>query len=80
MSERFALELPEELVEALTQRVLERLQEERRWLDGREALADYLGCSLSRVKDLRERGLPGKRIGRRLLFDRLEVDRWLEQQ
>lgn len=60
--------------------MLERVQEERRWLDGREALADYLGCSLSRVKDLRERGLPGKRIGRRLLFDRLEVDRWLEQQ
>jgi excisionase family DNA binding protein len=75
----FSLELPEELVEALVEHVLARVREQRRWLDGREALADYLGCSLSRVKDLRERGLPGKRIGRRLLFDRLEVDRWLEQ-
>jgi len=74
-----SLELPDELLEALTQRVLEGAQEQRRWLDGREALAEYLGCSLSRVKDLRERGLPAKRIGRRLLFDRLEVDRWLEQ-
>ena len=51
----------------------------RRWLDGREALADYLGCSVSRVKDLRQRGLPGRQIGKRVLFDRIEVDRFLEQ-
>jgi excisionase family DNA binding protein len=42
-------------------------------------LADYLGCSVSRVKDLRQRGLPGRQIGKRVLFDRIEVDRFLEQ-
>jgi hypothetical protein len=33
-----------------------------------------------RVRDLRERGLPAKKIGKRLLFDLREVDAWLEAQ
>ena len=80
MNERLQVELPDDLVEAVAERVLEHLPDQRRWLDGREALAAYLGCPVSRVKDLRERGLPGKLIGKRLLFDRLEVDAWLERQ
>jgi excisionase family DNA binding protein len=74
-----ALELPDDLVEALTERVAEKLESQRRWaeIDG---VAEYLGCSVRRVRDLRERGLPAKRIGRRLLFDLREVDAWLERQ
>lgn len=74
-----ALELPDDLVEALTERVAERLEARQRWaeIDG---VADYLGCSVRRVRDLRERGLPAKRIGRRLLFDLRAVDAWLERQ
>ena len=74
-----AVELPDDLIETLVERVAERIKPQQRWaeIDG---VADYLGCSVRRVRDLRERGLPAKRIGRRLLFDLREVDAWLERQ
>jgi hypothetical protein len=59
--------IPPELVEELADRVAERLAEKRRWAEI-EGVADYLGCSIRRVRDLRERGLPAKRIGRRLIL------------
>jgi excisionase family DNA binding protein len=51
----------------------------RRWGDI-ESVADYLGVSVSRVRYFRERGMPAKRIGKRLLFDLHAVDEWLERQ
>jgi excisionase family DNA binding protein len=74
-----AVELPEELLDALTERVLERVQERPRWRDI-EGVAEYLDVPVRRVRDLRERGLPAKRIGRRLFFDLRAVDEWLERQ
>jgi excisionase family DNA binding protein len=71
--------IPEEVVQELAQRVSERLAEKRRWADI-AGLAEYLGVSVRRARDLRERGLPAKKIGRRLLFDLREVDNWLEAQ
>ena len=58
--------------------VAERL-ESRRWAEI-EGVADYLGCNLRRVRDLRERGLPARRIGKRLIFDLREVDEWIERE
>jgi excisionase family DNA binding protein len=74
-----AVELPDELVEALAERVMERVQEKRRWAQI-EGTAEYLGVSVRRVRDLHERGMPAKKIGRRLHFDLRAVDAWLEQQ
>jgi excisionase family DNA binding protein len=74
-----AFELPDELVNALADRVIERVQERRRWAEI-EGTAGYLGVSVRRVRDLHERGMPGKKIGRRLLFDLRAVDAWLERQ
>lgn len=74
-----AIELPDELVDALADRVIERVQEQRRWAEI-EGTAEYLGVSVRRVRDLHERGMPGKKIGRRLLFDLRQVDAWLERQ
>jgi excisionase family DNA binding protein len=76
-----SLELPDELIEALTKCVIERLQEEpeRRFLSKR-ALAEYLGVPERRVKTLRERGLPARRVGRDLYFDMAEVNAWLDRE
>ena len=77
-----ALELPDDLVEAVAERVAGILDERmarQRWAEI-EATAQYLGVSVRRVRELRERGMPAKRVGRRLLFDLREVDAWLEGQ
>jgi excisionase family DNA binding protein len=79
MSADLSIPFPPELFDALVQRVEERLQERRRWAEI-EGTAEYLGVSVRRVRDLHERGMPGKKIGRRLLFDLREVDAWLERQ
>jgi excisionase family DNA binding protein len=76
-----ALELPDDLVEAVAERVAGILDERmarQRWAEI-EATAQYLGVSVRRVRELRERGMPAKRVGRRLLFDLREVDAWLER-
>lgn len=75
------LELPDALAEVLVARVLERLRAEpsRRFLS-KEALAAHLGVTERRVKTLREKGLPAKKIGRDLYFDVDEVNAWLERE
>jgi excisionase family DNA binding protein len=74
-----ALPLPDDFLDALVERVQERLQAGRRW-QHIEGVAEYLGCEVSRVRALRERGLPATRLGKRLLFDLDEVDAWIEQE
>jgi len=49
-------EFPENLVEALAQRVALKLSESR-WLYGDKAAAEYLGWPVRRVRDLRQAGL-----------------------
>jgi predicted transcriptional regulator len=63
----------------LADAVAERLDARRRWAHV-DALADYLGCDVRRVRDLRERGLPALRHGKRLIFDLREVDEWLSRE
>ena len=48
-------ELPDDLVEALAQRVALKLSESR-WLYGDKAAAEYLGWPVRRVRDLRQAG------------------------
>jgi hypothetical protein len=76
-----ALELPNDLIEALIARVVERLREqpERRFLS-KTALAAHLGITERRVKTLRERGMPARKIGRDLYFSVDEVNRWLDRE
>jgi excisionase family DNA binding protein len=77
-----ALELPDNFLTAVAEQVLNIVDERagrERWAEI-EATAEYLGVSVRRVRDLRERGMPAKKIGRRLLFDLRAVDAWLERQ
>jgi hypothetical protein len=75
-----ALELPisDDFVAQLAERV--RALEpslERRYLS-KEALAEHLGVSTRTIKTFREKGCPGVRVGRVLMFDVAAVDRWIE--
>jgi excisionase family DNA binding protein len=82
--------LPDELLEAAAERVVELLLERlpaaptaaSPWLDFEAALA-YLGFSRDRLYKLTAaRAIPfrKKRDGQGLLFHRGELDRWLEQE
>jgi hypothetical protein len=54
--------------------------EKQRWAVGIEGLRAHLRCSLREARQLREKGLPARRHGKRLVFDLLEVDAWLERE
>lgn len=76
----------EGLVEAVTARVLERVRAEQeaqvdvgRWVTI-AGLADWMHSSVGHVRHLRARGLPARRVGKRLLFSLDEVSGWLESQ
>ena len=76
-----SVELPDELIEELVARVLERLQEqpERKFLS-KAALAIHLGVGERTIKSFRERGMPAHKVGRILMFDLAEVSRWLDRE
>jgi ribosome-binding protein aMBF1 (putative translation factor) len=75
------LTITEQTVDELVDLVLARIREapERRFLS-KAALAKYLGVSERRVKTLRSRGLPARKIGRDLYFDVNEVSRFIDSE
>jgi excisionase family DNA binding protein len=85
----FALSVPEQFLQTLTERVatlvnerLEAARPQSPWLDFEAALA-YLGFSRDRLYKLTAaRAIPfrKKRSGHALLFHRDELDRWLEAE
>lgn len=76
----FAFEIPDGFEDAIVERVLTRLRRPQQRFLSKRALAEYLGVSERRVKTLREKGLPARRIGRDLYFDVGEVNRWLDRE
>jgi len=81
-----SLELSDEAIGAIADRVSECLRERRSWGDI-EAVADHLGVSVKRVRQLRERGLPARKLpdkagtlSKRLWFDLYEVDEWIARE
>jgi hypothetical protein len=51
----------------------------RRFLS-KEALAEHLGISVRQVRGLREKGLPGRKHGKLVLFDVDEVADWIDRE
>ncbi len=71
------------LVEAVAERAAEILAarpQEKRWLVGIEGLADYIGCSARLARELRAKGVPARKIGKRLYFDVREVNEFLDRE
>jgi excisionase family DNA binding protein len=72
----------EKEVQRILDEVAQRMWEERRaspWLTAQEA-ADYLRCPLSRVRKLTMTGgLPHGKDGRRVLYNRWDLDRFVRK-
>jgi hypothetical protein len=74
-----AFTVPDELVERIAERAAELLAESPRYLS-RAALASRYGVSERRIRTWRERGLPGIRCGKTVMFRVEDCDRWIETQ
>jgi excisionase family DNA binding protein len=80
------IELPQEVVEQLARRVAELLVEGASgstpspWLYGARAAAEYLDWPVGKVEKLQAAGrLPCRRSGRRYIYHRAELDRFVEE-
>jgi len=79
MSNPLSLELPAALIDEIVERVTARMHQapERRYCS-KTALADRYGVAERTVKTWRERGLPGVRVGREVMYEVDACDRWIE--
>ena len=74
-----------DLLSELVEAVCFRIEEQQGWVTI-EGLAERMGCPVSRIYDLRQKGLPGRKIApdgkpsKRLYFNLSEVWAWLEAE
>jgi hypothetical protein len=74
-----ALPLDDEFIAALAERVRDHIPLQPAWrFLSKRALAEHYGVSERTIKTFREKGLPGVRVGREVLFDVDACDRWIE--
>lgn len=77
---KLALDLSEELMDAIAQRTAELMAstQPEPWI-GVEQAAEYLSCPKSRVYRLvSRRAIPFEKDGARVLFKRTELDAWVQ--
>lgn len=72
-----ALTIPPELIEAIAAQAAELVDSRRRFLS-KPALAEHYGVSERTIRTWREKGLPGYRCGREVMFEVAAVDKWIE--
>jgi phage terminase Nu1 subunit (DNA packaging protein) len=72
-----ALELPDELLDALVERVYERLRP--RYVT-REKLAERYGVAERTIRTWREKGMPGAKVGKVVMYSVEACDRWIERE
>jgi hypothetical protein len=68
-----SLALPDEIIEAIAARAAELVDARRRFLS-KAALAAHYGVSERTVRTWREKGLPGVRVGREVMYEIDAVD------
>jgi hypothetical protein len=79
------LELPPQWVAEIAAAVSRQIDDDGRWVTV-AGLADWLGCKPGHIYDLRERGLPARRLktdgtpSKRLYFDLREVSAWMAHE
>ena len=73
-------ELTDVLDRLVKARVAELERSPERRLLSKHALAEHLGVMPRTLKTWREKGCPALRVGRVLMFNVEEVNRWLEQE
>jgi hypothetical protein len=72
-----ALELPEDVIEAIAKRAAAIARQDRTFVSKR-ALAERYGVAERTIKTWREKGLPGVRVGREVMYDVDACDHWIE--
>jgi hypothetical protein len=77
VSEPLALTVPEEFLERIAIRAAELAAARPRFLS-KTALAAHYGVAERTIRTWRERGLPGVRCGREVMYPVDECDRWIE--
>jgi hypothetical protein len=77
VSEALLVELPDALVVSIAERAAELVAARPRFLS-KTALAEHYGVSERTIRTWRERGLPGIRCGREVMYPVDECDRWIE--
>jgi hypothetical protein len=73
-----AVALSDEFLSELASCVIAKLDRPRERFPSKPALASHYGVSERTIKTWREKGLPGVRVGREVMFDVGECDRWIE--
>jgi hypothetical protein len=82
-----AVELPDDFLDEILVRLQGRLQERSRWVDI-DGLARYYEVDVERIRDLRARGLPARKLpdpktgklSKRLWFNVDETDAWISRE
>lgn len=69
--------LSEEVIEAIASRAAELIDTRRRYLS-KSALAEHYGVTERTIRTWREKGLPGVRVGREVMYEIAVADRWIE--
>jgi hypothetical protein len=75
------IDLPAEALEAIVAAATERVRDEagsRRRFVSKGVLAEHYGVSERTIRTWREKGLPGCRVGREVMYEVAAVDRWIE--
>jgi hypothetical protein len=70
--------LSDEFVAELASHVMAQLERSRQRFLSKPALAAHYGVSVRTIKTWREKGLPGVRVGREVMFNVGDCDRWIE--
>jgi excisionase family DNA binding protein len=70
------LDVPDELLDEIARRAAELVA--RPQMLSKEKLAEHLGVTERTLRTWREKGLPAHRVGKSLIFNLAEVERWIE--
>jgi hypothetical protein len=76
-TEPITLALPEAVIERIAERAATLATTRHRFLS-KPALAAHYGVSERTIRTWRERGLPGIRVGREVMYSLDACDRWIE--
>jgi len=72
----FGVPISDELLDAFAEKLAEHL---RPRLLSKPALANLLGVEPRTIKTWRAKGCPGHRVGKEVMYDVREVERWIER-
>lgn len=70
------LDLPDEILDEIAHRAAEMVARPR--MMSKTRLAEHLGVTERTLRTWWEKGLPAHRVGKTLIFNLVEVERWIE--